>query len=315
MTQILGVGAALPKNKVTNDELSKTLETSDEWIRSRTGIGARHLVSEGEDAVSLSTEAAQKALDSAGINASDVDLVICATATPDLAFPSTACQVSAKLGIFGAPAFDLQAACSGFIYAMSVAESMIRNGQAKNALIIGVEIMSRIVDWQDRGTCVLFGDGAGAFVLSASDTNNIIDTKILADGSQPEILYAPSALNKKYDYSTLRMNGKVVFKEAVSKLGQVLVDTLAANNMTADDIDWVVPHQANIRIIQSMAEKIGLDQSKVVLTIEEHSNTSSASIPLAFDQAVRDGRIKRGHVCLLQAFGAGLTWGAAIVRF
>jgi 3-oxoacyl-[acyl-carrier-protein] synthase-3 len=313
---IAGVGSALPKRLVTNDELAATVDTTDEWIVERTGIRSRYIAGDGETTGSLATAAARRALESAGIEPSDIDLIVLATATPDQTFPSTATKVQAALGINDCIAFDVHAVCTGFLYALSVADSMLRSGNAGKALVIGAETFSRILDWEDRATCVLFGDGAGALVLSGEDTDKgILSTKLHADGRHNDLLFVDGGPSTTGTVGKLRMKGREVFRHAVVNLAQVLNEVLSDAGLSADDVDWVVPHQANARILDATAKKLGLPSEKVVVTVDRHANTSAASVPLAFDTAIRDGRIKRGDVVVLEAMGGGFTWGAAALRY
>ncbi len=319
---IAGTGSALPRRRVTNAELAATVDTSDEWIVERTGIRARYIAGEDETTASLAADAARSALADAGIEASEIGLIVLATATPDQTFPSSATKVQAMLGIDDCVAFDVQAVCSGFLYALSVAESMIRGGTAKTALVIGSETFSRILDWEDRGTCVLFGDGAGAVVLKAEEgstdpaqARGILSTKLHADGRHNELLYVDGGPSTTQTVGKLRMKGREVFRHAVVNLAGVLNEVLAEIDLTAADIDWLVPHQANARILDATARKLGLSPDRVVVTVDQHANTSAASVPLALDVAVKDGRIKRGDLLVLEAMGGGFTWGAAVVRF
>jgi 3-oxoacyl-[acyl-carrier-protein] synthase III len=312
---IKGTGSALPRNRVSNAELAARVDTSDEWIVERTGIKFRHIAEPDETTATLATEASRKALDAAGMAAADIDLIIVATATPDQTFPASATLVQHALGCNGGVAFDVAAVCSGFLYAFSVAESMIRAGSAKNALVIGSETFSRILDWEDRATCVLFGDGAGAVVLSGEvGTRGALATRLHADGKHNELLYVDGGPSTTGTVGKLRMKGREVFRHAVTNLANVMTETLAAADIDAGDVDWVVPHQANARIIDATAKKLGLDPNKVVLTVDQHANTSAASVPLALDVAVRDGRIKAGDIIVLEAMGGGFTWGASVVR-
>ncbi len=312
---IKGTGSALPKNRVSNAELAARVDTSDEWIVERTGIKFRHIAGPDETTATLATEASRKALDAAGMTAADIDLIIVATATPDQTFPASATIVQHALGANGGVAFDVAAVCSGFLYAFSVAESMIRAGSAKNALVIGSETFSRILDWEDRATCVLFGDGAGAVVLSGEvGTRGALATRLHADGKHNELLYVDGGPSTTGTVGKLRMKGREVFRHAVTNLANVMTETLAAADIDASDVDWVVPHQANARIIDATAKKLGLDPNKVVLTVDQHANTSAASVPLALDVAVRDGRIKPDDIIVLEAMGGGFTWGASVVR-
>ncbi|MCM8558402.1 beta-ketoacyl-ACP synthase III [Sphingomicrobium sediminis] len=313
---ILGSGSALPKNCVSNDELAKRVDTSDEWIVERTGIRQRYIADETETTSSLATDAAKKALETAGIAASDIDLIVLATATPDQTFPATATRVQANLGIEDCIAFDVAAVCTGFLYALTVADSMLRGGNAKRALVIGAETFSRILDWDDRATCVLFGDGAGALVLEAQDGDSgILATRLHAAGQHNELLYVDGGPSTTQTVGHVRMRGREVFRHAVVNLAEVLNETMEAAGLTAEDIDWVVPHQANARILDATAKKLSLDPAKVIVTVDQHANTSAASVPLAFDVAVRDGRIKKGDMVVMEAMGGGLTWGAAALRY
>ncbi len=315
-SRIVGVGAYLPRRVVTNDELARTVDTSDAWIRERTGIGQRHVAEGPENTVSMAVRAAQAALDDAGLGASDVDLIILATATPDQAFPASAVSAQAALGVTSGFAFDVSAACSGFIYALSAADSFIRTGKAGTALVIGSEVYSRIMNWQDRGTCVLFGDGAGAVVLRGGGAkgDGILSTHLHSDGRLANLLYIDGAVGRADRPGHLIMQGREVFRHAVVKLAEVVEEALAANGLKQDAVDWLVPHQANRRIIDAMGRKLGLPADRVVVTVERHANTSAASIPLALDEAVKDGRIRRGDLVVMEALGGGLTWGSALVR-
>ncbi|GIL38618.1 beta-ketoacyl-ACP synthase III [Roseiterribacter gracilis] len=315
---IVGCGAHLPAKILTNDDLAKFVDTTDEWIQQRTGIQQRHIAADGELTSDLALEAARKALAMAGITGADLDLIVLATTTPDQTFPATAATVQAKLGMDHGAAFDVQAVCSGFIYALATADNFIRCGQAKHALVIGAETFSRILDWTDRGTCVLFGDGAGAVVLKAVPGDNktgILSTHLHSDGRHRDLLYVDGGVSSTKTVGHVRMNGKEVFRHAVQRLAEVVDESLTANGLTQADIDWLVPHQANRRIIDSTAKKLSLSPDKVVLTVARHGNTSAASIPLALAEAVEDGRVKRGDLVLLEAMGGGLTWGAALVRW
>jgi 3-oxoacyl-[acyl-carrier-protein] synthase-3 len=316
--RISGTGSALPAHCVSNEALAKTVDTSDEWIRERTGIRQRYIASEQETTSVLATQAARKAIEAAGINAEEIDLIIVATTTPDMIFPSTACLVQAALGISGSIAFDMQAVCSGFVYALATAERFMRSGGVQHALVIGAETFSNLLDWNDRTTCVLFGDGAGAVVLSLSDRPGILSSHLHADGSHAGMLCVPAHVSKGALSSStpfVHMDGQSVFKFAVKVLDEVCREALAANDLSIESIDWLIPHQANIRILQSTARKLGLPEEKVIVTVGEHGNTSAASVPLALDTAVRDGRIKAGQRLLLTAVGGGFTWGSALVVF
>ncbi|NHN92576.1 beta-ketoacyl-ACP synthase III [Acetobacter sicerae] len=314
---LVGVGSYLPEKIVTNDELSERLDTSDEWIRGRTGIGQRHIVSGSENAVYMASRAAQRALDFACIDPMDVGAVIVATSTPDQVFPATAVRVLADLGVTNGFGFDIAAACSGFIYALSTADAFIRAGNTKCVVVIGSEVYSRILDWSDRGTAVLFGDGAGAVVLQASDDpgeRGVLSTHLHADGATGDILYVDGAVGRPDHTGHLRMNGREVFRHAVAKLASSVDEALESAGLDASDVSWLVPHQANIRIIEGVARKLKMPMERVVVTVDRHANTSAASIPLALDEAMRDGRIKRGDLVLMEALGGGLTWGSALVR-
>ncbi len=315
--RVAGTGGYLPQRILTNADLEKMVDTSDEWIVSRTGIRERHLAAPEEKTSDLAVHAAQAALASADVEPNQVDLLLVATTTPDVVFPSTACIVQRKLGITnGCPAFDLQAVCSGFVYALATADQFIRAGNARCALVIGAETLSRIVDWTDRSNCILWGDGAGAVVLTASDAPGIIATHLHADGRYEDLLNVPVGPSSGFDAPTaIHMEGNAVFKMAVNTLDAIVDETLAANGLDKSQIDWLVPHQANIRIIQATGRKLGLSMERVVVTVDRHGNTSAASVPLALDTAVRDGRIKRGDTLLLEAFGGGFTWGSALLRY
>ena len=313
---IAGTGSALPKRRVDNEELAKTVDTTDAWIVERTGIRSRYIAGEGETTASLATEAARKALEAAGLQPTDIDLIILATATPDQTFPSSATKVQATLGIPDCIAFDVHAVCTGFLYALTVADSMLRSGNARKALVIGAETFSRLLDWEDRTTCVLFGDGAGALVLSAEDgERGLLGTKLHADGRHNDLLFVDGGPSTTGTVGKLRMKGREVFRHAVVNLAEVLNEVLADVGLTAADVDWVVPHQANARILDATAKKLGLPPEKVVVTVDQHANTSAASVPLALDTAVRDGRISRGDLIVLEAMGGGFTWGAAALRY
>ncbi len=318
--RIIGTGGFLPEKVLTNADLEKMVDTSDEWIIERTGIKKRHIAAEKQTTCDLAEAAARHALEAAGINANTLDLIIVATTTPDRVFPSTACLLQDRLGVHGCPAFDVQAVCTGFVYALAIADKFIRTGSARRALVIGAETLSRILDWTDRGTCVLFGDGAGAVILEASEQPGILSTHLHADGQYKDLLTVTAGVSQGYEQvrsgtAYVTMQGNEVFKVAVNTLGDIVDETLAANHLEKSDIDWLVPHQANIRIITATAKKLKMPMERVVVTVDEHGNTSAASVPLALDVAVRDGRIKRGDTLLLEAFGGGFTWGSALVRY
>ena len=317
-SRIAGTGKYLPEKILTNADLEGMVDTTDEWIRTRTGIEQRRIAAEGEYTSDLAANAARQAIADAGLEPSDIDLIVVGTTTPDLVFPNVGCLVQQKLGIPPIPAFSLEAACSGFMYALGVADQFVRGGQARRALVIGAETMSRIIDWKDRETCVLFGDGAGAVVLEASDEPGVLYTNLGADGQQADLLYAASGVSRKApddDFGLLRMKGNEVFRFAVKTLERMVDEVVAENDLEKGEIDWLVPHQANIRIIQATAKRLGMSMERVVLTVREHGNTSAASVPLALDTAIRDGRIKRGDLLLLEAFGGGFTWGASLIRY
>jgi 3-oxoacyl-[acyl-carrier-protein] synthase-3 len=318
--QIAGTGGYLPERIMTNKEFEAFVETSDEWIRERTGIKRRHVAAKGEKTSDMALAAANRALLAAETDASEIDLIILATTTPDKVFPSTACIVQRRLGIRNFPAFDVHAACSGFIYALDVADRFVRTGGARCALVIGAETYSRIINWQDRATCVLFGDGAGAIVLKAADEPGVISTHAHADGAYEELLQVPAGVSSGYDLvraeaAFIEMQGREVFRRAVATLDAIATETLVNNGFRNEDVTWLIPHQANMRIIAAAAKKLDLPMDRVLVTVDEHANTSSASIPLALDVAVRDGRVKRGDLLLFEAFGAGFTWGSALVRY
>jgi len=316
--RVIGTGSYLPGSPVTNNDLAgRGIDTSDEWIATRTGIRSRHLAAAGTTSSELGVIAAQRAMEMAGVSADDIDLIIVATSTPDFIFPSTACIIQGKLGNKGAAAFDVQAVCAGFVYALGVAEKFLASGSHRRALVIGAEVFSRILDWNDRGTCVLFGDGAGAVVLEASETSGIQATALHADGSQFAILNVPGQIcsGQVTGDPFLRMDGQAVFKFAVRVLSDVAEEVCTKAGVAATEIDWLVPHQANIRIIEATGKKLGLARDKVVVTVDRHGNTSAASVPLALDEAVRDGRIQRGQKVLLEGVGGGFTWGAALIEF
>jgi len=317
-TRLIGTGSYLPGNPVTNNDLvARGIDTNDEWIVTRTGISSRYLAEPGATASELGLVAARRALEMAGVDGSEIDLIIVATSTPDFIFPSTACLIQGQLGNKGATAFDVQAVCSGFVYALGIADKFIRSGSHKKALIIGTEVFSRILDWSDRGTCVLFGDGAGAVVLEASDTPGILATALHADGSQSGILNVPGQVcgGQITGDPFLRMDGPAVFKFAVRVLVEVAEEVCKVAGIGTSEVDWLIPHQANIRIIDATGRKLGVDRSKVIVTVDRHGNTSAASVPLALDEAVRDGRIQRGQKILLEGVGGGFTWGAALLVF
>lgn len=319
-SKIMGTGGYLPQKALTNAELEKMVDTTEAWIRERTGIHKRHVAAPGETTCDLAEHAARNALAAANVKAEDLDLIIVATTTPDRVFPSTACLLQQRLGNRGAPAFDVQAVCTGFVYALAIADKFIKTGSANNALVIGAETLSRIVDWTDRRTCVLFGDGAGAVVLQPSNEPGIISTHLHADGQYASLLNVPCGISKGYDVvqagkAFIQMEGQEVFKVAVNTLGRIVDETLVANNLVESAIDWLIPHQANMRIIEATAKKLKMPMSRVIETVSEHGNTSAASVPLALDVAVRDGRVKRGDLLMLEAFGGGFTWGSALVRY
>ncbi len=318
---VTGCGAYLPAQIVTNEELAQKVDTTDEWIRQRTGIRQRHIAAEGEMTSDLGSAAAKEAMAQAGISPSDVDLIICATSTPDETFPATATRIQERLGVTQGAAFDVQAVCSGFVYGLSVADNFLRVGQSKTALVIGAETFSRILDWEDRGTCVLFGDGAGAVVLQAtagvngSAARGVLSTHLYADGRHHDALYVDGGPSSTGKVGHLRMEGKEVFRHAVVRMAEAIDAALEANDLTPGDIDWLVPHQANIRIIESMGRRLNLPDDRVVVTVDRHANTSAASIPLALTEAVGDGRIQGGDLICMEAMGGGFTWGSALVRW
>ena len=316
-SRIIGTGAYLPAKILTNQDLEQTVDTTDEWIHARTGIRKRHIAADDEQTSDLALTASRRALAAAGIDAADLDLIVVATTTPDMVFPSTACILQAKLGATNCPAFDMQAVCSGFVYGLATADQFIWSGQYRNALVVGAEIYSRILDWNDRGTCVLFGDGAGAVVLQRSETPGIISSHLHADGAHVNMLSVPGTVSRGQVSGRpfVHMDGQSVFKFAVKVLNEVAEEALAANQLEASDLDWIIPHQANIRIIQATTRKLGISMEKVVVTVDRHANTSAASIPLALDEAVRDGRIRAGQHLLLEGVGGGFTWGAILVRW
>ena len=315
-SRIIGTGTYLPEKVLTNRDLEKMVDTSDEWIRTRTGIESRHIAADDEATSHLAEKAAYEALEAAGLSPGDIDLVVVGTCTPDLVFPNVACLLQERMGMSG-PAFSVEAACSGFVYALTVADQFVRSGQAKRALVIGAEVMSRIIDWTDRETCVLFGDGAGAVILEASEEPGILYSDLGADGQHRKLLYADSGVSqvKAEGETTLMMKGNEVFKVAVRTLEGMVDKVLAENDLEQGQVDWFVPHQANLRIIKATAKRLGLPMERVILTVQNHGNTSAASIPMALDTAVRDGRIKRGDLLLLEAFGGGFTWGSSLLRY
>ena len=316
--RIVGTGSYLPERVMTNAELEQLVETTDSWIRERTGIRERRIAADGETTCDLAEKAARRALKAAGVAPREVDLIVVGTTTADQIFPSTACLLQARLGIHGPAAFDVQAVCTGFVYALGVADQFMRTGAATTALVIGAETMSRIIDWQDRDTCVLFGDGAGAVVLKADAKPGILSTHLHADGKHADLLQVPGGISGGYADGRdpyLRMRGKEVFKVATTTLSRIVDETLETNGLTREDVDWLIPHQANNRIIAAIGRKLGLPEERVVNTVAEHGNTSAASVPLALDTAVRDGRIQPGELLLLEAFGGGFTWGSALVRY
>ena len=316
-SRIIGTGKYLPEKILTNHDLEKMVDTSDEWIRARTGIERRHIAAEGEATSHLAEKAAGEALDSAGLGPDDIQMVVVGTCTPDLVLPNPACLLQERMGMTG-PAFSVEAACSGFVYALTIADQFIRSGQVERALVVGAETMSRLIDWTDRETCVLFGDGAGAVILEASEEPGLIYSDIGADGQYRSLLYADAGVSQAKEgggSAELKMKGNEVFKVAVRTLEATADKVLAENDLEQGDIDWFVPHQANLRIITATAKRLGLDMERVVLTVKDHGNTSAASIPMALDTAVRDGRIKRGDLLLLEAFGGGFTWGSSLLRY
>jgi 3-oxoacyl-[acyl-carrier-protein] synthase-3 len=318
--RIAGTGSYLPEKILTNADLESLVDTSDEWIRTRTGISQRHVAADGETTTDLAEHAARRALAAAGVTASEVDLICVGTTTPDLVFPNVGTLLQDRLGIHGCPAFSLEAACTGFVYALSVAEKFVRLGESKCALVVGAETLTRIVDWKDRGTCVLFADGAGAVVLKPSEEPGIISTRLHSDGKYKDLLLYPDGVSKGFKLvregkAGVQMKGNEVYKVAVNTLGALVTETLSANNIAKSQLDWLIPHQANIRIIEAIAKRLELPMNRVIVTIDTQGNTSAASVPLALDTAVRDGRVKRGQLLLLEAFGGGFTWGSALVRY
>ena len=320
--RITGTGSYLPEKVLTNKDLESMVDTSDQWIRERTGIVKRHIAVDGQTTCDLAEYAARRAIEAAGRDPEDIDLIVVATTTPDKVFPSTACLLQQRLDIHGCAAFDVQAVCTGFVYALGVAEKFVRTGAAKCALVVGAETFSRMIDWTDRATCVLFGDGAGAVVVEAADEPGILSTHLHADGAYENLLHVPGGVSRGFDFESdegnprfAQMRGNEVFKMAVNTLGRIVDETLKANDLKKSDVDWLVPHQANIRIINATARKLSMSMDKVVVTVDQHGNTSAASVPLALDVAVRDGRIQRGEVLLLEAFGGGFTWGSVLLKY
>ena len=319
-SRIIGTGSYLPEFVLTNAELAKRVETSDEWIRDRTGICQRHVAAEGQTTGDLAFEAATRALANAGVEASEIDLLVLGTTTPDIIFPSTACLLQHRLGANGCAAFDVNAACSGFVYALGIADKFIRTGAATTALVVGAETLTRMLDWDDRTTCVLFGDGAGAAVLRADSEAGVLSTHLHADGAHKELLYNPVGVSagfkdEKNHGVRVMMAGNEVFKVAVKTLDAVVEETLAANNLDKEAIDWLIPHQANLRIISATAKRLSMPMERVIVTVDKHGNTSAASVPLALDHAIQSGKVKRGDLLLLEAFGGGFTWGSALIRY
>jgi len=319
--RIAGTGSYLPEKCLTNDELAKIVDTSDEWIAARTGIRQRHIAAEGQTTSDLGYHAAVRALEAAGVDAKDLELIVVGTTTPDLIFPSTACLIQHRLGADGCPAFDVNAACSGFVYALTVADKFIRSGAVKTALVIGAETLTRMVDWSDRTTCVLFGDGAGAVVLKADTETGILSTHMHADGGKKELLWNPVGVSVGFKPGEenagvrIHMSGNDVFKHAVKALDSVVEETLEHNGLDRHDIDWLIPHQANLRIIEATAKRLDMPMERVIVTVDKHGNTSAGSVPLALDEAVRSGKVQRGQLLLLEAFGGGFTWGSALIRY
>lgn len=320
-SRIAGTGSYLPEKVLTNDDLAKFVDTSDEWIATRTGIRERHIAAEGETTSDLAFHAATRAMEAAGVSASELDLIILGTTTPDIIFPSTACLLQARLGANGCGAFDVNAACSGFLYALSIADKFIKSGDAKTVLVVGAETLTRMVDWSERTTAVLFGDGAGAVVLKADTETGILSTHLHANGAKKELLWNPVGVSAGFRDDQpnagvrIQMAGSDVFKYAVKALDSVVEETLEANNLDRHDIDWLIPHQANLRIIEATAKRLDMPMDRVVVTVDKHGNTSSGSVPLALDEAVRSGRVQRGQLLLLEAFGGGFTWGSALLRY
>lgn len=320
-SRIAGTGSYLPEKILTNDDLAKMVDTSDEWIAARTGIRERHIVAEGETTCDLAYHASMRALEAAGVDPQELDLIVLGTTTPDLIFPSTACLLQHRLGANGCAAFDVNAACSGFVYALTVADKFIQSGAAKTVLVVGAETLTRMIDWSDRGTCVLFGDGAGAVVLKADSETGILSTHLHADGGKKELLWNPVGVSAGFKLDEpnagvkVLMTGNEVFKHAVKALDSVVEETLEANGLDRHDIDWLIPHQANLRIIEATAKRLDMPMERVIVTVDKHGNTSSGSVPLALDEAVRSGRVQRGQLVLLEAFGGGFTWGSALLRY
>ena len=319
-SRIAGTGSYLPEKIVTNADLERLVDTSDEWIRTRTGIKQRHVAAEGETTTDLAEHAARRAIADAGVTAQDIDLICVGTTTPDLVFPNVGTLLQDRLGIHGCPAFSLEAACTGFVYALGVADKFVRLGEAKCALVVGAETLTRIVDWTDRGTCVIFGDGAGAVVLQPSNEPGIISTRLHSDGKYKDLLLYPDGVSKGFNLvregkAGVQMKGNEVYKVAVNTLGQLVTETLSANDIDKSQLDWLIPHQANLRIIEAIARRLDLPMERVIVTIADHGNTSAASVPLALDTGIRDGRVQRGQLLLLEAFGGGFTWGSALIRY
>ena len=320
-SRVAGTGSYLPEKILTNDDLAKMVDTSDEWIAARTGIRERHVVAEGETTCDLAYHASMRALEAAGVDPQELDLIVLGTTTPDLIFPSTACLLQHRLGANGCAAFDVNAACSGFVYALTVADKFIQSGAAKTVLVVGAETLTRMIDWSDRGTCVLFGDGAGAVVLKADSETGILSTHLHADGGKKELLWNPVGVSAGFKLDEpnagvrVLMTGNEVFKHAVKALDSVVEETLEANGLDRHDIDWLIPHQANLRIIEATAKRLDMPMERVIVTVDKHGNTSSGSVPLALDEAVRSGRVQRGQLVLLEAFGGGFTWGSALLRY
>jgi 3-oxoacyl-[acyl-carrier-protein] synthase-3 len=319
-SRIAGTGSYLPEKIVTNMDLVKLIDTSDEWIRSRTGIAQRHVAAEGETTTDLAEHASRRAMEAAEVAPADIDLICVGTTTPDLVFPNVGTLLQDRLGIHGCPAFSLEAACTGFVYALSVADKFVRQGESKCALVVGAETLTRIIDWSDRGTSVLFGDGAGAVILKPSAEPGVLSTRLHSDGRYKDLLQYPDGVSKGFKLvregkARVEMKGNEVYKVAVNTLGQLVIETLNANNIRKEELDWLIPHQANIRIIEAIAKRLELSMDRVIVTIDTQGNTSAASVPLALDTGIRDGRVKRGQLLLLEAFGGGFTWGSALIRY